>query len=67
MRLSRTLNVGLLALASAVPLFSMTGCGDGLPETGTAASPVNPEVAASQNKAMQDLYKNKKASPRAKN
>jgi hypothetical protein len=41
-----------LALAAAL-LATAAGC-DGPPATGTTVSPINPEQAARQNKAMQD-------------
>jgi len=57
-----------VTLLLAGSLATCSGCGNGLPPTGTAASPVKPEVAAEQNKAMQNYYdsmsKTKKAGPR---
>jgi hypothetical protein len=50
---------GLLLLALAVHLVPVAGCGSGLPATGTQASPVNPEQAASQQKAYADFAKTK--------
>jgi hypothetical protein len=46
-------------------LVSCPGCG-GLPETGTDATSVNPEVATQQNKAMQEYYASKGKGPLAK-
>ncbi len=55
----------LFAGSLVVGLVSWSGCG-GLPETGTAVTPVNPEVATQQNKAMQEYYASKGKGPMAK-
>ncbi len=59
MRPTRALRSSLVALLLlSFGLVSWTGCG-GKPKTGTDATPVDPTVAAQQNKAMQDYYSSK--------
>jgi hypothetical protein len=55
----------LFAGSLVMGLVSCPGCG-GLPETGTDATSVNPEVATQQNKAMQEYYASKGKGPLAK-
>jgi hypothetical protein len=52
----------LLFLAPAAPLLPLSGCGDGTPPNGASVSPVNPEEAAKQNKAIAEFYQGKKKS-----
>lgn len=58
-RFRGALALGLLVASWTMPL--MVGCGGGVPETGTQVSPVKPEEAASQNKAMEEMRQSKNA------
>ncbi len=55
MRRSQVVGACLLVFAPMISLAPLCGCGDGQPASGTMASPVDKDVAAQQNKAMQDF------------
>lgn len=58
MRVSRVIPYSLSAVLLCGGLLVLSGCDSG-PAPGTAATPVQSEEAASQNKAMRDFYKSK--------